>query len=195
MGDTAASMIPSRRGFLGIAAAAAGSALLAGCEDVKPTDSSFQAQSAKATPHPVVDATTALNTVLAVEHQAIFTYTTLAPLLTNAGVVSEAAEFRADHEAHRDALSTRIQGLGGTPVAAKPSYDLTPAPTDQPGALTALAAVEGLAAKTGYSMIAGSQGPEVRTFLMSIMAAEAQHSAIILAAGGQEPIGVPFQTG
>ncbi|HEY6379744.1 MAG TPA: ferritin-like domain-containing protein, partial [Candidatus Dormibacteraeota bacterium] len=115
--------------------------------------------------------------------------------LLSAVVASQAASFRTDHEAHRDALSARIQALGGTPEAAKPTYDITPAPTDQASALRALAAIEDTAGKTGYRMVAGTGDTPLRTFLMTIMAAEGQHSSILLAEDGQPPIGPPFQSG
>lgn len=194
MGDTVAATVPNRRSFLGMAAVAAGTALLAGCEDPKPSDAGFAGKSAQATPYPSLAPVTALNTVLAVEHQAIFTYSAVAPLL-NPAVAAQAASFRSDHEAHRDALSARIQALGGTPDAAKPAYDISPAPTDQPTALAALAALEDTAGKTGYRMVAGTDDTPLRTFLMTIMAAEGQHSSILLVEDGQPPIGPPFQSG
>lgn len=192
-GDIAAPTLPNRRRFLGMTALAAGSALLAGCEDPKPSDTGFKGKSAVATPLPAVDAVTALNNVLAVEHQAIFTYNNVAHFLGPVEAAT-AAGFRKDHEAHRDALIARISALGVAPVAAKPTYDIAPAPTDQASALKVLAAVEDAAGKTDYRMVAGSSSGDVRAFLMTIMSNEAQHSAVLLGATGQSPIPAPFQS-
>ena len=192
-GDIAALTFPNRRRFLGMTALAAGSALLAGCEDRKPADTGFVGKSAVQTPLPSVDPVTALNTILALEHQAIFTYVSVAHFLSPA-VAATADGFRMDHEAHRDALSAKVTALGGTPAPAKATYDVAPAPTDQVSALKALAALEDTAGKTDYRMLAGTASGDLRAFLMTIMSNEAQHSAILLGATGQTPIPAPFQS-
>lgn len=189
---TIATANPSRRGFLGIAAAAAGAPLLAGCEDRKPSEAGFVPAPVKPGTAPAVDAVTALNTTLAAEHQAIATYTLLTPLLT--ATASTLGRFKKDHEAHRDALIARVRAAGGTPVAALPSPTLSPAPANEAAALAAAADLEDAVAKTCFRMVAGSADAAVRTVLVSIMGAEAQHSAVLRAAGGQAPVPAPFQT-
>jgi hypothetical protein len=191
--DIAAFTFPNRRRFLGMTALAAASALLGGCEDPKPSDAGFVGKSAVGTPLPPVDAVTALNTVLAVEHRAIFTYLSVTHFLSPA-LAATADGFRKDHEEHRDALSARISALGGAPAPPKTTYDIAPAPTDQASALKALAALEDTAGKTDYRMLAGSATGDVRAFLMTIMSNEAQHSAILLGTTGQTPIPAPFQS-
>jgi rubrerythrin len=70
-----------------------------------------------------------LNHALYYEHQGIWAYDFAAGKLsdTNAGkaVLSLALENQADHKHHRDTLSDVIRDLGGTPVNAEISYDLS----------------------------------------------------------------------
>lgn len=198
MRDTAPSAAPSRRGFLGLAAAAAGATLLSGCTDPRPGDAGFKAGTVLPTPYPEVDPVTGLNTVLAIEHQAVFAYNAVASLLSPA-VATLAAGFRKDHETHRDALTRRVRSLGATPVAAQPTYDLVPSPGPQPSdetaALKVAADLEDTAAKSYYHVVAGTADAALRAFLVSIMGDEAQHSAILRAATGQDPVTTAFQAG
>src|SRR5262249_24117371 len=70
-----------------------------------------------------------LNAALDLEHQGIWAYGTAAPKLSNSEVgktiITLALRNQADHKAHRDVLASAVKKLGGTPVSAKSSYDLS----------------------------------------------------------------------
>ncbi|WP_088888921.1 ferritin-like domain-containing protein [Leptolyngbya ohadii] len=70
-----------------------------------------------------------LNGALYYEHQAIWGYTAAAGKLSNTAtgqaVLALAKRNQADHIAHRDTLINVIRDLGGTPVMAEQSYDLS----------------------------------------------------------------------
>lgn len=175
-----------------MAAAAAGSTLLVACEDARPSDGAFKAQGAGSAAAPL-DPVTALNTVLAIEHQAIYAYTTLAPKLTTPAVLALATGFLKDHTAHRDALIGKVGSLGGTPVPAKATYDLSPAPTTEAQVVKAAAGLEALAAATYFKLLPGLGDPALLAFLATIMGDEAQHAAVLEAALGKPPVPGSFQ--
>jgi rubrerythrin len=70
-----------------------------------------------------------LNTALYYEHQAIWAYNFAAGKLTNTdvgkAVLAVAVRNRNDHMQHRDLLTEAVRSLGGNPVAAESSYDLS----------------------------------------------------------------------
>lgn len=70
-----------------------------------------------------------LNNALFYEHQAIWAYSFAAGKLTSTdvgkAVLAIALANQADHKQHRDLLSSAIQSLGGTPVKAESSYDVS----------------------------------------------------------------------
>jgi rubrerythrin len=72
---------------------------------------------------------TVLNTGLYYEHQAIWAYNFAAGKLTNTSVgkavLAVASANLTDHQAHREILKRAITSLGGTPVKAEASYDLS----------------------------------------------------------------------
>jgi rubrerythrin len=72
---------------------------------------------------------TVLNTGLYYEHQAIWAYNFAAGKLTNTSVgkavLAIASANLTDHQAHREILKRAITSLGGTPVKAEASYDLS----------------------------------------------------------------------
>jgi rubrerythrin len=72
---------------------------------------------------------TVLNNGLYYEHQAIWAYNFAAGKLTNTAVgkavLAVASANLTDHQAHRDILKRSIVSLGGTPVKAEASYDLS----------------------------------------------------------------------
>lgn len=72
---------------------------------------------------------TILNNALFYEHQAIWAYGFAAPKLSNTdvgkAVLALALRNRADHMKHRDTLASAITSLGGTPVKAQTSYDVS----------------------------------------------------------------------
>ncbi|MFH7030317.1 MAG: ferritin-like domain-containing protein [Heteroscytonema crispum UTEX LB 1556] len=70
-----------------------------------------------------------LNNALYYEHQAIWAYSFAAGKLTNTdvgkAVLALALRNQADHKQHRDALAAAVTSLGGTPVNAEFSYDVS----------------------------------------------------------------------
>jgi rubrerythrin len=72
---------------------------------------------------------TILNKALFYEHQAIWAYGVAAGKLTNTevgkAVLALALRNQKDHMTHRDVLSEVVRKLGGNPVAAESSYDLS----------------------------------------------------------------------
>jgi hypothetical protein len=72
---------------------------------------------------------TVLNNGLYYEHQAIWAYNFAAGKLTSTAVgkavLAVASVNLTDHQAHREILKTAIRSLGGTPVKAEASYDLS----------------------------------------------------------------------
>lgn len=70
-----------------------------------------------------------LNNALFYEHQAIWAYSFAAGKLssTNVGkaVLALALRNQADHKQHRDLLISAVRSLGGMPVMAKASYDVS----------------------------------------------------------------------
>lgn len=70
-----------------------------------------------------------LNNALFYEHQAIWAYSFAAGKLTSTdvgkAVLAIALANQADHKQHRDLLASAVKGLGGTPVQAQASYDVS----------------------------------------------------------------------
>ncbi|MGA7936788.1 MAG: ferritin-like domain-containing protein [Kovacikia sp.] len=70
-----------------------------------------------------------LNNALYYEHQAIWAYSFAAGKLTNTdvgkAVLAIALANQADHKKHRDLLASAVQSLGGSPVKAESSYDVS----------------------------------------------------------------------
>lgn len=115
----------SRRGILvggaiaGLSTSLGLSTLNAGSSQAAP----MNAASAKANDIKV------LNNALYYEHQAIWAYGFAAGKLSTSAVGQAvkalALRNQADHKAHRDALAKAVQSLGGKPVAAEKSYDVS----------------------------------------------------------------------
>ncbi len=72
---------------------------------------------------------TILNSALFYEHQAIWAYNFAAAKLTNTkvgkAVLAVATNNLNDHQQHRGLLQNAVTSLGGTPVKAETSYDLS----------------------------------------------------------------------
>lgn len=70
-----------------------------------------------------------LNKALYYEHQAIWAYGFAAGKLSNTdvgkAVLALALRNQTDHKQHRDILTSAIKSLGGMPVMAQPSYDVS----------------------------------------------------------------------
>jgi len=115
------SKILSRRGIL-VASAAAGVAGALGIPAIADL-------AIAASPRDKRNDIKILNNALYYEHQAIWAYDFAAGKLTNTNVgkavLALALRNQADHKKHRDALTAAIRSLGGTPVRAESSYDVS----------------------------------------------------------------------
>lgn len=112
----------SRRSLL-VGGAIAGASSALGLKMLKPE------ASIAATPADKRNDITILNGALFYEHQAIWAYGFAASKLSSTdvgkAVLALALRNQADHKAHRDALAAAIRSLGGNPVRAMNSYDIS----------------------------------------------------------------------
>ncbi|WOD41238.1 ferritin-like domain-containing protein [Nodosilinea sp. E11] len=134
-----------------------------------------------------------LNGALYYEHQAIWAYGAAAGGLSDTdvgqAVLAIALANQADHKVHRDLLSQVIADLGGTPVMAEASYDLSDYLERGDGGLDSdvniaklALALETDAAIAYASEVAQLKTPELITAGATIAAAEAAHATTIRAA-------------
>jgi rubrerythrin len=134
-----------------------------------------------------------LNNGLYYEHQAIWAYQFAAGKLSNSdvgkAVLAVASTNLKDHQEHRDTLAQAIRSLGGTPVSAENSYDLSSYLNKGEGALDSDVNIAKLAlalevdAAIAYTFEAAKlKTPALITAGASIGTAEAAHAASIRAA-------------
>jgi rubrerythrin len=134
-----------------------------------------------------------LNNGLYYEHQAIWAYQFAAGKLSNSdvgkAVLAVASANLKDHQEHRDVLAQAIRSLGGTPVGAENSYDLSSYLNKGEGALDSDVNIAKLAlalevdAAIAYTFEAAKlKTPALITAGASIGTAEAAHAASIRAA-------------
>jgi rubrerythrin len=134
-----------------------------------------------------------LNGALYYEHQAIWAYGAAAGELSDSdvgmAVLTIALANQADHMTHRDTLAQVIRDLGGNPVMAESSYDLSSYLERGDGGLDSdvniaklALALETDAAIAYASEVARLMTPELVTAGASIAAAEASHATTIRAA-------------
>lgn len=143
-----------------------------------------------------------LNNALYYEHQAIWAYGFAAGKLTNTqvgkAVLDIALRNQADHKKHRDVLAGAISRLGGTPVKAEASYDVSSYIQKGEGNLDSDVNIAKLAlalevdAAIAYTMeIAQLKTPALITAGASIGENEASHATTIRAAF--KSLGVPLE--
>jgi rubrerythrin len=143
-----------------------------------------------------------LNNALFYEHQAIWAYGFAAPKLTNTdvgkAVLALALRNQADHKQHRDALAAAVKSLGGTPVMAESSYDVSSYIKNKEGNVDSDVNIAKLAlaletdAAIAYTKeIAQLKTPALITAGASIGSTEAAHAAAIRATF--KSLGVPLE--
>jgi bacterioferritin (cytochrome b1) len=153
--------------------------------------SAMTARSVKAQGEP--DDIEILNGALYYEHQAIWAYGFAAGALSDTevgqAVLALALRNQADHMAHRDTLTSVISSLGGTPVMAEESYDLSSYLEAGEGALDSdvniaklALALEVDAAIAYANEVAKLTAPELVTAGASIGSTESAHATAIRAA-------------
>ena len=142
-----------------------------------------------------------MNVALGLEHQAIAAYEAGAGTkLLSDGVLKVALKFHDQHKQHRDALAATIKKFGGKPVEAQAKYDVVAIAKGV--GVTALAAekdiillamkLEDQATKAYLGALPGIESKDVLKAAASIMADEAQHTAVLRSALGEDPVPSAF---
>ncbi len=138
-----------------------------------------------------------MNIALGLEHEAINAYQVGAETkLLSDGVLKVALKFQGHHKAHRDALASTVKQFGGKPVEAKDKYDVA-ARAKQLG-VNQLAAekdiiqlamkLEDGATKAYLGAIPSLASKDVLKAAIAIMAVEAQHTAVLRGALGEDSV-------
>ncbi|OLP19635.1 Tat pathway signal protein [Leptolyngbya sp. 'hensonii'] len=133
-----------------------------------------------------------LNNALYYEHQAIWAYGFAAGKLSSSdvgkAVLALALRNQADHKQHRDALAAAVRSLGGKPVMAEASYDVSSYIKNQEGNLdndvniAKLALALEVDAAIAYTQeVAKLKTPALITAGASIGSTESAHAAAIRA--------------
>ena len=104
----------------------------------------------------------ALQGALAAEHAAVYGYGVAGALLTGAALAQARAGWTA-HQVARDTLEAMVTGLGATPVAASPAYELPFAVTGAASAKELAAALEEGVTRAYLALVAVND-PSLRTF-------------------------------
>lgn len=165
---------------LGVAGAVGLQSLFAGASDAAP-------------PKDKASDISILNNALFYEHQAIWAYNFAAGKLTNTdvgkAVLAIALDNKADHEQHRDALASAVRSLGGKPVMAESSYDVSYYLKKGEGNLDSDVNIAKLAlaletdAAIAYTQeVAKLKTPALITAAASIGSTESSHATLIRAA-------------
>jgi len=142
-----------------------------------------------------------MNTALGLEHQAIAAYMAGAGTkLLSDPVLNVAVKFMKQHQEHRDALAKTIKAFGGKPVEAKASYDVGKIASDvgvkelksEKDIVMLAMKLEAQATSAYYGAIPGIASKDVLKAAVSIMADEAQHTAILRNALGEDAVPSAF---
>ncbi len=143
-----------------------------------------------------------LNNALYFEHQGIWAYDFAAGKLSDTAVgkvvLAIALENQADHKLHRAALFTAVRDLGGTPVPAEPSYDLSSYLDRAEGGLDSDANIAklALALETDAAIAYVTESAKLKTLALIAVGAgigciEAIHAARIRAAFNSLGMDIP----
>jgi bacterioferritin (cytochrome b1) len=186
---------PTRRAFMrmsGVTVVGGSAVFIAACGSSD--DSTSSTSSASGTTAMSSDADVAiLNSALDLEHTAIAAYTAGAPLLRGIALAS-AKRFLSQEQEHADGLSQAIKQLGGTPNAARSSYDFG-RPKTQTDVLRLADMIENTAVAAYIDAIPKLQDPNLRATAAAIVTNEAEHIAILRGALGEQPVPAAFVTG
>jgi rubrerythrin len=142
-----------------------------------------------------------MNTALGLEHQAIAAYQAGAETkLLSDGVLKVAVKFMDQHKQHRDALAATIKKFGGKPVDAQSKYDVVAIAKGvgvtniaaEKDVITLAMKLEDQATKAYLGALPQLENKDVIKAAASIMADEAQHTAILRSALGEDPVPQAF---
>ena len=107
----------------------------------------------------------ALQTTLAAEHAALYVYGALGARTSESAAPELFAEITAAYTAHRsrrDLLTRAVHDLGGSPVAAAPTYEIPAGTATVEGVTRAALEIERGCAATYSYLVASSVGPRRR---------------------------------
>jgi hypothetical protein len=116
----------------------------------------------------------ALQGALAAEHAAVYGYGVAGAILTGAARAQARADWTA-HQVARDTLESMLTGLGATPVAASPAYDLPFAVTGAASAKALAAALEEGVTRA-YLGVVAVDSPALRVFGATAMQVSANRA-------------------
>ena len=116
----------------------------------------------------------ALQGALAAEHAAVYGYGVAGAMLAGAALAQARASWTA-HQVARDTLETMLTGLGATPVAASPAYDLPFAVTGAASAKALAAALEEGVTRA-YLGVVAVDSPALRMFGATAMQVSANRA-------------------
>jgi hypothetical protein len=117
---------------------------------------------------------TALQGALAAEHAAVYGYGVVGAMLAGPGQANARADWTA-HQVARDNLATMLTGLGATPVAASPAYQLPFAVTSAQSAARLAATLEEGVTRAYLALVAVGN-PSLRTFAAQAMQTSANRT-------------------
>ena len=142
-----------------------------------------------------------LNTALGLEHQAIAAYQAGAETkLLSDGVLKVAVKFQDQHKQHRDALIATVKKLGGKPKDPEAKYDVVAVAkgvgvttlASEKDIITLAMKLEDQATKAYLGAIPAIESKDVLKAAAQIMADEAQHTAVLRGALGEDPVPAAF---
>jgi hypothetical protein len=136
--------------------------------------SAVVARTAYAVQEPADDAAV-VNTLLAVEHAAVYDLAAVGAHLAVAARDRTRARYD-EHRVHRDALIDEVSRLGGTPVVSEPAYRL-PGPVSARSAPATLVLVEQAVVAAYHDALARISDPAARTLCAAYFVHEARHLA------------------
>jgi len=171
-------------------------AVLAGCGKNKAQGPIAGEKPQESAPEPAesdVNDVNVLNSALDLEHQAVASYTAALKVLRGENL--RAARTFRDHErAHVQALSQAIKGLGGKPNQAQRSYRFPRLATED-DALRFAMTLENTAIAAYIDAIPRLNTADLRAEGAAIVAAEAEHLAVLNGALRQRSAPTAFVTG
>ena len=186
---------PTRRAFMrmsGVTLAGGSAIFLAACGSSDDTSTSAAGSGTSGAMSAGGDVAI-LNSALDLEHTAIAAYTAGAPLLRGVALAS-AKRFLSQEQEHADGLEQAIKQMGGTPNAARASYDFG-RPQNATDVLRLANMIENTAIAAYIDAIPKLQEPALRATAAAIVTNEAEHVAILRGALNENPVPDAFVTG
>jgi hypothetical protein len=118
----------------------------------------------------------ALQGALAAEHAAVYGFGVVGAMLAGSARASARGAWLA-HQHQRDSLTAEIEGMGATPVAAAPAYEL-PFPVTGASSAKRLAATLEDGVTSAYLGVVAVSDPTLRAFGAQMMQTSANRASI-----------------